>query len=682
MSSIDEQVTPTYPEANQVQQEQALSQLPELYLDVPDSDLLSMIERSIQESQSHYEKKLKLPARQKKNREYWVGDQQDDQEFYDYQIPYNNNIIHRDLETRIAIAAGRMPDISVVPENPDDPQSLEDGRDLEQFLQARINSAASKRLTKAGLRDNALSFIGVEKPVWDPTLGPYGDFRFERVRPDQVILDHLAYVPEDGFTADALRYVGFWIEEPTSKVLAKFKDKKAELMKELGIADLSAARKILQSPLRYQEVWFSWYDDEGTPIEAVCWIYKKIVLDKRKSPYWDWEGKYNHFDRPRKPVILYSNENLGYSPYDDTTVVEQSIPMQDIHNKRGMQITEVNDRAIPKLVIAGAAMTKEQAEQITPNPNETLYLNGDVQDATKAIATVAAAQPSQGLYADLQGSIQQIDAHMATHSITRGEDTSDASGLSKQVTREGDLTIADDLVTTIIERVMDERANWAVQMMRLYYRDPNKGLKPGDDGYDPEFRPWVLKQPGKNGDYLQVAMNRDRIAPGIAVVVTSSPVDKQTRRSLAIQMSQEKATDPYTFFEDLDLPNPKERTERLLTFLSGGGQGGDGFTRYMKEIGIDPTEGQQPEESPEDQGQQMPGEQDPREQALNDIKAVAQGQIPSTPPNLDPAYTGTIQKFLSSPEFKELPQSAQQNLLGYADQLRSAIDQSGNPAVQ
>lgn len=680
----------------EVQVEEATVVSPELTLDIPDSDLLSVINQKISDSTIEYQKK-KIPERQKSNENMWRGNHHEGIDYYAYQIPYTNNIIHRDTETRIALAAGRMPDIIVIPDKLNDTQAAMDAKDYENYLAGKVNSDTTKRLIKNVLRDREIKLIGIIKVRWDKNRGENGDYVFERLRSQDVVFDHSATIPEDGYTSDNMEYISEWIEEPLSLVLAKFPRKSQELAAIHGIKDISrTGAKKLASKIKYRETWATWYNKEGQRMEVVFWHYRTIVLEKAKSPCWDWsdEGR-NHFDMPRKPYMFTSYENLGNGPHDDTSAIEQTTDMQRNINKRGMQITEITDRTVPKLVISGTAMTKEEAEKLTPDPNENVFLDASAgNDATKSITSISALPPHPSLLQDMGNNIQQIDAHFSTHSITRGEGSNnDESGVAKQITREGDLSIADDIVQIVVERLVEEMANWATQLGMIHYYDPNADKKITDSGYDFDFKPWTLKKPGKDGDFEQVNMTREKIRKGINVMVKSSMVDKPTMRSLIMQLGQEKGIDIYSLYDALDLPNPKELTERFLKFTRGGGENGDGFAAYAQLLGIDlgapPSQpgvpappGGQPGQPPQSPQPAAPGQATDEQQAMKDIQMIISGQEPSAPQQVSNQYAQVFAAFGKSPNFDKIPDDAKQAFLKYVDQLHQLVDQQGAPSLQ
>ena len=609
---------------DEIRKEEITVHEPELTLDIDDKELLQVIGSKIKASESYFKDKLKINKRRERNEKFWRGDHWKESEFEDWQIPYKDNLIWRNTEHRTAMASSRIPDL-IITSNSDMPEDKEAARELENWLDIRLINEQTKRLTRNSLRDNHLKFIGITKFRYDPNLGEDGDFVYERVKPDYVILDHTATIPEDGFTADNMEFIAEWIEEPLSVVVSKFPDKKDELFKELGIV-LGTTRQ-MASKIKYLEVWATHYDKEGKPQEIVFWKYGGLILGKSKTPYWEWrEGDdvyKNFFDRPRKPYIFWSYQNSGNGPLDDTTAVEQAIELQRTINKRGRQITELSDKVIPKEVASGAAITKEQFERKSNDPEEGLWLNeaGVGDDIRKAFMVIPGVAPPSILFTDIEGNRREIDSLFSTHKTTRGDvESKSESGVARQITREGDLSISDDIVNLTVERAIYEIGSWAIQMMKIFYQKPH-----------------YVKKMGKDGELVAATMIQDKIKDGIAIGVKASTSDKREAKAEAMEMAARKAIDPLTMFEDMDVPNPKQKTKRLITFLTGEA---DMYARYLQEVGIEI--GKESEES--------------QSAASNDIKKLIAGEMPE-PQTVDEAYVEVITKYINSPEFEQQPLS-------------------------
>lgn len=640
------------------QQETVVDSTDALSLPIDDADLVAVINDKIAQSKAHFDKK-KLTERRKLNRDFWQGDQLDLSKLdLRYQVPYVDNIIYDDLETRIALAAGRMPDIIVTPPS-ETSRSIKNAQDIKDVLEYRITSSMMKRLMKDALRNYHLDFTACIKVRWDKNKGENGDFVYELVRANRIGFDHTATIPHDGFTADNCDLIYEWIEEPLAVVLAKFPRAKDKLLAMLGGQQAMNAKRLV-SKIRYQECWFRWYAEDGKMLQGVCWKYNSLILDKQKNPYWDWDGVaeitadasgqyqsakiyHNYFDRPRMPYILLSYQNLGESVVDDTTPVEQAIPLQKISNKRGAQITELADRVAPRYSFSGSVMTKEEARRVDPkDPSESIWLDNASpdDDIRKGMMVTQSAPPPPILYQDQVGLRNRIDSKFNTHGTTRGEVQAQESGVSKQITREGDLTIADDMSSVVVERATYEMASWALQMIRLLYDKAH-----------------MIKFTGKDGEVIHREITQDHVEDGMIAEVKASSVDKQTRRSDAMTLVQAKSIDPQTLFEDLDVDNPKERTRRLIAFQMGQM---DGYGAYMEEVDGDAQGGEE--------------ELMTAEQAEQDLQALMAGQPvePSGVPGDE--YVAVFADFIENPEFDNQTAEVQQAVTQYISQLQQLVN--------
>lgn len=657
-------------DTQKVQQDVVIDATTALSLPIDDADLVSVIDDKITASKQHFSK-LKLDERRKLNRDFWKGDQLDISKLdLRYQVPYIDNLIYDDLETRITLAAGRMPDIITTPPS-EDQMSITAAQHIEDFLNYRINSSMMKRLIKRGLRNMHLDFIGVVKCRWDKNKGEHGDFVFEVVRANRIGFDHTATIPDDGFTVENCDLIYEWIEEPLAVVLAKFPDKKEKLVAMLG-GQQSMNAKRLVSKIRYQECWFRWFDTDGSMLMGKACKYNSLVLHKEKNPYWDWEGRTdisadesgeyqsnkifsNYFDQPRMPYMLLTYQNLGDNIVDDTTPVEQSIPIQRVSNKRGAQITELADRVAPRYTFNGSVMTKEEARRVDPkDPTESIWLDqaGPDTDIRRGMMVTQSQAPPPILYQDQVGLRSRIDAKFSTNATTKGETVSNESGVSKQITREGDLTVADDMSDIVVERVVYEMCGWALQMVKMFYTEPH-----------------LIRYSGKDGQKTFREITQDSVEDGLVAEVKASSVDKQTRRADAMELVGAKSIDPQTLFEDLDVDNPKERTRRLIAFQTGPN---DAYAQYMQEVEGDGESGQ-------------PGEEETMtaEQAQQDLQALLSGQPvePQGTPGED--YVQVFADFIQGAEFDTIAPEIQQAITAYIQALQQSVSEKvGNEATQ
>jgi hypothetical protein len=647
-----------------------------LTLPIPEDELVAIINQKVMTAETHYKDKLNLEKRRTEMVDFWIGNHFDEKKFdLSWQVPYKDNIVWQDTETRIAIASGRMPDYMLSADDMDKPDIKEALKRTEMAVRSKIDPDVIKAMIKDGLRHQHLYLTAAIKCRWDPNLASGdGDFIFELVHPTRYGMDHTATIPHaPAYTADNMELVYEWLEEPLSYILAKFPKKAAQLRAYFSTTN---ENRLMAAKIRYKECHFTWYDQQGQILEGTAWVYRDLCLDMMRQPYFDWDGydqlgevdemtgkpaierKYrNYFERPRKNYIFFSYQNLGIGPIDSTSAVEQGVPIQKTINKRGRQITEISDRAIPKVATSGNYMSKEAARRISNDPNEILWLES-AEDMSKAVAHIPGSPPNPILFQDLMANRAQIDAKFSTQATTRGQATPSESGVSKQITREGDLNVADDMVDVVVERVITEMVGWSLQMMKVMYHKPHK-----------------IRRQDRNGEvtHSDKEFTRDVIPDGVAIKVKSSSTDKAQRKANAVQLAGVKAIDPYSLFEAMDVPNPKEMTKRLILFEAGKD---DGYARYFEELGIEvgpllPS------------GQAGGGEADPQaeaQRAEQDIQALVRGEqvTPKGPPTVP--YVQAIMAFVGSEDFNNpsvTPPDAQQRIHAYIQQLK-AMAQSAN----
>lgn len=597
---------------------------PELNTGLRDEELNQIIDARIAESKTFYET-MNIDARRKKNEQYWLGEHYNKDEVQG--LEYIDNVIHDNTEKRIGLAVGKIPDIIVVPGD-GSLSGRQNAGIIERVLDIDIGSKEKKRLLKNGLRHNHIHFIGVAKASWNPNKSEKGDYEFNLCDPRKVLISHTGKIPEDGFTSDNCDLIVEVVEEPIAVVLAKFPQKASELKALLGASDGSR----LSTTMKYQEGWYTYHDSNGQILEGLFWRFNHLILRNIKNPYFDFKGYdrpvldqqgqiqqnqfgqiqteqvfRNFFDRPRKPYLFFSYENLGRGPLDDTTAIEQAIPLQRNLNKVGKQIRDISDGITNKYAFDNT-ISQDQARLVTSNPKEPIWMDvdGTQSPVSNHVTNFQNSGPPPVLFQEMMQTRAQIDAKFSTHNLNTMSNQRE-SGIAKQINRESDLATTDDIVDIVLERVVQEMASWAIQFMKLMYVDYH-----------------FKSKMGKDGAAIQESIQRDMIDDGISVTVRGSVADKQTARNQAINLGTSGAIDPLTMMEEIDAPNPKERTERLLKFKMGEGPNGDGFAAYMAMVGI---------EMQSSSGQQsQPNPQDPNAMPVN---PNANSSLPIQPPQPD-----------------------------------------------
>lgn len=705
-----------------LEEEQVINESSELTFPMEDEEINRLLDRKIQESKKK-RTELDLDKRSKLNWKFFKGNQTNEKELDDWQLPFMDNVIYDDANYRIVMAASRIPDINVISPN-EDTQSTDNADDIKVILNNRVKERSVKSMMKKGLLHLHTDFIGCIKVRWDKDKGDTGDYTFEIVNPKDLEIDMTATIPDDGFTSDNMEVIIEWINEPTKVVMAKFPKQKDALMQTLGITD----PKLLPAKIRYAEAHFTFYTDNGERQEGVCWRYKKVILDKMLSPNYDWKGflgasdkqatdqngqalihpftkepifqqdtlYHNFFEQPHKPYIFFSYLNDADAPTEISTPIEQSIALQRNLNRRGRQINEISDNVIPKLAFNGRYITKEEVRNITKDPDEHIWIPND-DEANDApigdmVTQFSAAPPPPEMIADMDSMRIRMAQKFNTSNANQRTGAMRESGISKQITKEVDLAVSDDIIEIVVERVVFEIISWCMQMMKL--------------NYDEEHYTRTL---GRDGKATYISMHQDKVMDGIVVEVEVSATKQAERQSTAQFLATSQAIDPYSLLEDMNVPNEKVRIQRLLSFRMGQQ---DGYKAYLTELDIDPSTmplppvppggvnpqgqpdpgaGGQPQATPPGMpaapGAQpvdnSPGNQMPQmsaQDAENDLKMLVHGQVPQPEGAPSPAYVQVFAQFVQSGQFEQLLPETQKAIQHYIEQIKTL--HATPPAVQ
>jgi hypothetical protein len=553
-----------------------------LKLDLENSEFIQTINDSISQSITYYKNK-RLPERQDKMLDYYLGAQltlSGPNALTPTQPRYVENVIYEGIRRIKPIATSRLPDLTV--KHGESPE-------IETLMTDLLNTDISKRKNRKVLGlahvQEQIFLYSVIKARWNPEAGDDGDYEFGNVYPKNIVWDHRCKTSN----ADDMRFIAENTEMTVKEVLMMFPKAKEELLKKLGIDLNDQMEKKLASPITIWEVWFHWWKekkDEVTgeskweKVNAVVWKYQEVVLGKMKNPYFDYEGRvtlftkemkekttptdeemlkaymgelqllsqktyHNYFKAPRKPYFFMVYESLGQDPIDATNRVEQVLLFQDHINDEGRQIIEMNERSAGKPIFNTEALDAKTIKNLDwKNTKQAIGVGGDDVNKAFAFAQMPAA-PAQ-LYKSKEENrsiaFEMLGVNATTRGINEGKDTTLGQ---EQMYREQDFGFIDDLVEDTINDAAEWMAQWSMQFIKVFYtKDHYKEVV------------------GKDGDSLFQAVNQDIVDDGMVVEVSASAVDKMMRKQLAMQNMKLGVSDSLSYFEDLGVPDPKERALR------------------------------------------------------------------------------------------------------------------------
>lgn len=496
--------------------------LPELTTSLSDEELITLTDSWMS---AWIKEQGSLQQRQKTNIDYWKGKfSYSDLEMKGEDRPEADNLIFQSLETFLPLVSRQNPEPTV------DCDNLEQANIVKEKLADLADELKLKLKIRAVVRNWALSLVGVGKICWDIKNNRID---FKAIQPGTLILDPKAYV-EGGIYHG--RFLGEYKTESASDVAIKFPKKKEYIT------------KLAQGKMATDITYIEWWTEE-----VLFWTCKGEVLDKSKNPNWNYEGapqvvtdEYgmqseqptepkNHLPYPQIPYAFLTVFSLGDHPWDDTSLVEQNLYLQDLIHKRLKQININNDIINGGLVIsAKSGLSAEQATLAADafRLGGAVYLSAMNANASEDIQSVKGEPLPTSVYESL------IDYRNELRGIF-GTQGSVPEGIQQEKTVRGKILSrgSDDsrnsMVTEYIEQFADYVFNWFVQMLYVYS--------------DEQFMS-AMQLP------MVVSMKEGSLIPKDSLTKANQAVDLWTAGAIA----------PKDLFEKLEEPDPNEEVVRLV----------------------------------------------------------------------------------------------------------------------
>lgn len=512
---------------------------PELKLSMEDDELIEL-SKEWKSAWSPYEKEL--AKSQDDNEKYWLGRQYEGSSQANDGHALVDNLIFESLETFLPIATRPKADPVVTGDN------TKEGEDLATKVRKMLQFWADKEAYNLRLKDVtrwwALYKLGVMKVGWSNLEN---DITVVAIRPQKLILDPDSRIDCAEYTGE---YVGEYRKESARNLMKRFPKAKSY------IEDRCKGK--LGTKMQYIEWWTDDY---------VFWTMDDEVLAKAKNPHWNYgstetttdpfgqeqaqpiDGK-NHFSYPKKPYMFLSVFSLGLRPYDDTNLIQQSLPLQDLINKRLRQIDKNADKTNGGLAVSGDSFTKEQASGVgkAVEKGGTIFVpNGKVNDA---VARLSAPPLPQFVYESLQDYRNELRNIFGTRGSTPQGTTGEKTVRGKMIIKGQDGDRIGGGISTYLEQFSDVVFNYVVQMMYVYYNEEH-----------------VATIIGKNRSAEYISLKSQDLICSLSVSVKDGsmiPKDAVTQRNEVIDLWGMQAIDPITFFEKLDFPDPKESASQLF----------------------------------------------------------------------------------------------------------------------
>ena len=305
----------------------------------------------------------------------------------------------------------------------------------------------------------------------------------------------------------------------------------------------------VKTKIKYYEFW-------GGHAEWVCWKYDKIIFDKMKNPNFDYEDKTNNiFEEPQFPYIFLNVFNLGddNSLYDDTSLVEESIPAQDGINDLERLIIDLNKGRKRTWIVDGSAVSEKVAQSLTNETGDfTVRCNDAKGNVTGAVNLVQPGVPDNGMFNNLLELLNEVDNIFGIHSTTKGSQEHQETAKGRQLLMSSDYGRI-DMVVRNIEDMAEDWFNAFIHMHKVYSSSPiTIESEDGSIKFDASTIPYGAKAIVKRGSTL--------------------PSDEITKRDSAMELSKLGLMNPETLYDELGYPNPEEMANKLYDWLIASGK--------------------------------------------------------------------------------------------------------------
>lgn len=512
--------------------------LPELTLSLGDEELLAL-KRDWTKQWEPYAKEIEVL--QKQNEDYWLGKQFN---FGDGKKPVVDNLIFESLETFLPIATRPRPDPIVESDNSEEGNKVSDK--VRKMLAHIADEQSLNLKMKQVARYWALYMLGCMKVGWSMKQN---DITFVPIRPQKLILDPTATIESGEYTG---YYIGEYLEDMASNLVLRFPNKQAFISDKV------------QGKMGTNVSYLLWSTDD-----YLFWTLDDEVLDKTKNPHWNYEQEqqgqmdefgqqgasqqvpgHNHFKNRKKPYIFLSVFSLGKRPHDDTNLIQQNIPLQDLINKRLVQVDKNADNANGALALSGDAFTEEQAAKAgkAKRNGGTLWVpTGPVQSAVQELVGNPLAPFVYESLVDYRNELRNI---FGTRGSTAQGTIQDRTVRGKMQIKGQDSDRIGGGVSVYLEEFADNLFNWCVQLMYVYYDEPHVASVIGSE---------------KAKEYIQLSNKEMTTRLTVGVRDGSMiPHDPVAKREEAVQLWSEGALDPITLFDRLEFPNPRESAKNLF----------------------------------------------------------------------------------------------------------------------
>ncbi len=548
---------------------------------------------------------------------YWLGKQKTDTLEQMDGHDTVDNLIFEAVETFLPIANRANPD-PVVKSNPS-PQGQELAKNVKNFLVDWADKTKFRMKLKGGTRQWVIRKLGVWKMSYNVLQ--------HKIECSVLQVKDLKLDP-DGHWDESGLFTGDWIGEPKKISAGTLADMfPSHKEKILALSKGNATKK-----LTLEEWWY-----KGTD---VFYFIEDECVGTFKNPNWNYDGEIKSTDpttgeeistqvigknhdfgknAPQFPYVGLSVFSTAEHPHDDTSLVIQNVPMQDMVNKRFRQIDKNADSQNNGALASGTSFTKEQAAEAATflRKGGTVWVpNGDVNTAWKRDAAPSLAPD---IYQQLTDSRSELRNIFGTAGSNAESIAQQDTVRGKIMTQQADSSRIGGGVTEYIEQCADTIYNFVVQFVYVY----------GDKAFE-------FNATGLNGVSEAIQLHNTDFQLPVNVTVKDGsliPKDPLTERNEAMDLWSAQAIGLPELYSRLDFADPMESAKQTLMWqmVAAGRLPPQAlFPDFAAPQAQAAVGGQvSPEEAQAEQNQPAPPESPPavEEQSKQMIESVPLGKI-------------------------------------------------------
>lgn len=513
-----------------------------------EEDIIALVRDWKKTYSTYYEQ---VDKAQKLAFDYWLGKHQ--QDFVEMNPSGKNdqslvdNLIFEAVETFLPIATRANPDPLVS----GDPAQDEVTKAIKAALVHEADRQKIRRILARMVRHWAWNMLGSVKIIWDSKTK---QIITENVNSRRLIFDKDGHIDVGGnFIGE---YIGEKKQATAATLVTMFPKSRADI-------EIKAEGK-MGTKIEYYEWWY-----HGTD---VFFTMDDHVLFKGKNPNWNYNGDVvtvdpmtkeestnqvdgtNHHLELKPPYVFLSVFSAGLHPHDDTSLILQNIPIQNLINRRWRQIDQNVQSQNNGLIVNGGAFTDDQAAQASSflRSGGTIRVPSSYKDINTAVKRDAAPQLPSDIYQNLQDGRNELRNIFGTSGSTPEGLENQKTVRGKIMTQQSDSSRIGGGVTEQIEQVADTIYNWWVQFMFVYYDEEHFITTAGSQG-------------GMEIITIKNTMFQGLKSLDITVKEGSLiPKDPLTQRNEAIDLWSAGAIDPLNFYKKLDFADPAQATNQLI----------------------------------------------------------------------------------------------------------------------